>query len=82
LYVRSFLEPFTIGFTTVTLVALTLSPQIMTSSAGWEKADLVHMYDYTISSHLLVTFVYNYIFCYMRSIHDENGRLERFHQKF
>lgn len=77
-YLKCYGESFIIGFTSVNLFALVLSPSIMTCADDWQVYDLIYFWDYTIFSHILVTFFFNYIFCYMRSIHDESVRAEKF----
>ena len=76
-YVKCYRESFVRGFSAVMACALAASTTIFSCRYGMDSTQLIYFWDYVVCSHVLVTFGFNYIFCYMRSIHDENLRTEK-----
>ena len=72
-FIQGTKEPFNIGLLSSTLFAMCLSPQLIEC-----KREVVFFWDFILTGYTFVSFIYSYLFCYIRSIYDESTRASQF----
>lgn len=72
-YVKSFREPFAIGFSSSTLFAVFMSTRLIDCNH-----EILSFWNFVLTSFVLVSFLYSYLFCHIRSIYDETSKAFKF----